>query len=583
MTIKEYREFVLIADDADKDVAGLRQFTVQVFSTPGAGEGPKEPRELSPELARDLSRQLYRLEHRKLDVQEIISLGEALADLLLPTESRGFLTRSLDNLERGQGLRVRLRLHPLLADIPWEYMYVQRGEGEKDETGFLALDPRISLVRHEALGMSGDLDSTPRTRRVVAAMACPEEAGYDPLNLAQEQANLEEALSGLPNLKLTTVPDATIQALSDALAEGADIFHFAGHGLFKQTGQGDSFRSILGEGELAFVTEEGAAASIPAAQLAVNLQGHGLQLAVLGACQTGRRDGHNVWSGTVAALMEAGVPAVVAMQYEIRDDAAIAFSKKFYQVLVTGAPIDAAVSAGRVAAFNVCHPRREPATHGKFWRDWGVPVLYLRSEQGVVLPAVEGGQEREDIAGQVQADVAIARGEGAQAASGGSVVSHEISAPVATKGSIAAGRNVVLAEGGSEGQIGDGRTQIGGSIRAGQIQARNVVSGVQVVGAAAQPEVRDLQAQVAALREELAQAMGAGQFADEVDAGDADAALAAAEQELSSPEPRGERILRKLEEVKKVLAGSADAGVQLAKLAMAANTLWQVAQKLFGG
>ena len=305
MAVKEYREFVLIADEAKKDVSGLRQFTVQVFSTPGAGEGPKELRELSPELAKDLTRQLYRLEHRKLDVQEVISVGEALADLLLPTKSRGFFTRSLDNLERGQGLRIRLRLHPLLADIPWEYMYIQRGEGEKDETGFLALDPRISLVRHEALGIPGDLDSTPRTRRVVAAMACPEEPGYAPLDLDQEQANLEEALSGLPNLKLVPVLDATIQALKDKLEEGADIFHFAGHGLFKQTAQGESFGSIEGEGELAFVTAEGTAAGIPAAQLAVNLQGHGVQLAVLGACQTGRRDGQNVWSGTVAALMEA--------------------------------------------------------------------------------------------------------------------------------------------------------------------------------------------------------------------------------------------------------------------------------------
>jgi pimeloyl-ACP methyl ester carboxylesterase len=284
-------------------------------------------------------------------------------------------------------------------------MYIQRGEEAKDETGFLALDPRISLVRHEALGISGDLDATPRTRRVVAAMACPEELGYDPLDLGQEQANLEQALSGLSNLELATVLDATIQAVSDALAEGADIFHFAGHGWFTVTERGESFRSIEGEGELAFVTAEGTAARISAAKLAVNMQGRGVQLALLGACQTGRRDGQNVWSGTVAALMEAGIPAAVAMQYKIWDDAAIAFSKKFYQALATGAPIDAAVSAGRIAAFNLCHPLREDPKRGRFWRDWGVPVLYLRSEQDFVLPAVEDEREREAIAGQLRIDV----------------------------------------------------------------------------------------------------------------------------------------------------------------------------------
>jgi hypothetical protein len=122
MAIREYRELVLVADEAERDVSGLRRFTVQVFSTPGAGEGTKELRELSPELARDLSTQLYRLEHRKVGVEGVIAVGEALADLLLPTKSRELFTRSLDKLERGQGLRIRLRLHPWLADIPWEYM-----------------------------------------------------------------------------------------------------------------------------------------------------------------------------------------------------------------------------------------------------------------------------------------------------------------------------------------------------------------------------------------------------------------------------------------------------------------------------
>lgn len=403
MAIKEYRELVLFAREAEKDESGLRKLTAQVLSTPGVGEGAEEVVELPPELAQDLSMHLYRLEHRRLKtVEEIIALGETLADLLLPSKSRSFFTRSLDKLERGQGLRVRLRLHPLLADIPWEYMYIQRGDGGKDETGFLALDPRVSLVRHEALGIPADLDTTPRSRRLVAAMACPEQPGYDALDLAQELANQEEALSGLPNVQLVPVQNATIQALSDALGGGADIFHFAGHGRFQKTGEGESFRSIVGEGELAFVTETGAADPIPAAQLAVNLQGHGVQLALLGACQTGRRDGQNVWSGTVAALMEAGIPAAVAMQYKIWDDAAIAFSRSFYQALATGAPLDAAVSAGRIAAFNVGHRWHEDPERSKYWRDWGVPVLYLRSEQAVVLPAVEDEAEREALAGALQ-------------------------------------------------------------------------------------------------------------------------------------------------------------------------------------
>ena len=53
---------------------------------------------------------------------------------------------------------------------------------------------------------------------------------------------------------------------------------------------------------------------MPPDQLAVNLRGRGVQLVVLGACQTGRLDEQNVWSGVEAALMEASTPATVAMQ-----------------------------------------------------------------------------------------------------------------------------------------------------------------------------------------------------------------------------------------------------------------------------
>lgn len=63
MVIKVYRESVLVADEAEKDVSGSRRFTVQEFSTPGMGGGPSERRELAPELARDLPTQPYRLEH----------------------------------------------------------------------------------------------------------------------------------------------------------------------------------------------------------------------------------------------------------------------------------------------------------------------------------------------------------------------------------------------------------------------------------------------------------------------------------------------------------------------------------------
>jgi RNA polymerase subunit RPABC4/transcription elongation factor Spt4 len=398
MAISDYREFVLVADEVEKDERGVHGFTVQVFSSP-AGEGEPQSRSVPS----DLQRYLGRLERRKLDVDGVIGLGEALADLLLPDRARELFTRSLDRLGPEHGLRLRLRLAPALTHIPWEYMYVQRGAGEKDSTGFLALDPRISIVRHESLPVSGDFDEAPRPRRLLVALASPEGDGYQPLDLAQERANMEEALQGVPGIQLDFVEPATVQRLGDELLYGADVcgadvFHFAGHGVFQSAGLGTSIGSIVGEGTVVLVDEAGRPALVPADQIAVNLRGHGVQLVVLGACQTGRRDEENVWSGVVAALMEAGIPAAVAMQFKIWDQAAIAFGKSFYQALVAGLPLDQAVSAGRLAVFNLCHPLRDDPEWDLFWREWGVPVLYLRSDQDFVLPAIADADERRAVA-----------------------------------------------------------------------------------------------------------------------------------------------------------------------------------------
>jgi hypothetical protein len=63
------------------------------------------------------------------------------------------------------------------------------------------------------------------------------------------------------------------------------------------------------------------------------------------------------------------VPAVVAMQFAVTDDAAATFSRAFYQALVRSRGVDEAVRAGRIALTGW-----NPDT-----LEWVTPVLYLRS------------------------------------------------------------------------------------------------------------------------------------------------------------------------------------------------------------
>jgi tetratricopeptide (TPR) repeat protein len=201
----------------------------------------------------------------------------------------------------------------------------------------------------------------------------------------------------MTNIELEFLESATVEGLGRELRERVDILHFAGHGRFKDVGQGVSFGTTTGEGAVVLVDKQGKSAPMPAEQLAVNLQGSNVQMVVLGACETGKRDAENVWSGVVTAVVEAAVPAAVAMQFSVWDEAAIAFARNFYQVLAAGFPLDYAVSEARRAIFNLCHPQRDHIDRGRYWRDWGVPVLYQQTDGDFTLAALTQPSQRRAV------------------------------------------------------------------------------------------------------------------------------------------------------------------------------------------
>ena len=266
-------------------------------------------------------------------------------------------------------------------------------QSDKDVTGFLALDPRISIVRHEQLSVPAELEPGPRQRQILATFASPE-GGFARLDLEREKAELSNLLNGIGGYKLDFWEHARQVDLPGRLAAGVDIFHFGGHGDFDAE-MGAMPLTIQGQGALIFEGAGGEAVPVPADQFAANLSGAGVQLVVLGACLSGRRDGYNRWSGVVAALMEVGVPAAVAMQYKISDRAAIRFMTGFYSALASGMPLDRAVLSGRLSVFNDLHNQRDDPELGSLWRDWGLATLYQRTEQAFRLTAITEAAEQQ--------------------------------------------------------------------------------------------------------------------------------------------------------------------------------------------
>jgi hypothetical protein len=71
------------------------------------------------------------------------------------------------------------------------------------------------------------------------------------------------------------------------------------------------------------------------------------------------------------------------MQFKIKDTLAAEFMGAFYRALVAGLAIDEAMVLGRIALRSAAS-----AAGTKDIRDWGVPLLYLRSPSGVVFHPV---------------------------------------------------------------------------------------------------------------------------------------------------------------------------------------------------
>jgi len=259
------------------------------------------------------------------------------------------------------GLRIRLRIEPPeLHALPWELCY------DAEAGSFLAQDPRTPLVRH-LLGAFSRGTLAGSRLNVCVAVASP--AGVPPLQAADEYARIEDALAShaLSGRVAVQPMDASLNSLQDALRRGPNVWHFIGHG---------GFDPDMG-GYLVVDDGHGGPKLADAEVLASYLRGSSVRLAVLNACESARTDPADSFAGVAPRLVQAGLPAVVAMQTFLPDAAAPAFSGAFYRGLADGLPVDAAVAAGRVALFG----------HAPTSAYWSIPVLYLAADDGIIWEA----------------------------------------------------------------------------------------------------------------------------------------------------------------------------------------------------
>ncbi len=373
--LRHYDDFELVIQSSGEN------YIVQLLNSPaGQASGQFIPPFTQVELSNFYGRigQMRRSTRRvdSPDLEAAKKFGDRLFHAVFTGELLGQLRTSMDRChEHGRGLRIRLRLKgvPALAELPWEFLY------DLEQDHFLATSTLTPMVRYLDLPQSVPTLRVKPPLRVLVVLAGPR--NLPNLDAEGEWERLKTSLAPLEAngaIQLERLASATLDCLRRrARGEPFHILHFIGHGGFDQT---------AGDGVLHFEDTKGMSDPVPGQLLGNILRDHDcLRLAVLNACEGARQSNQDPFSGVAQSLCQQRLPAVVAMQFEISDDAAKTFAEEFYGALADGFPVDAAVSESRKALFS-----------GRFGQEWATPVLYMRSASGVLFevqrrakPAVE--------------------------------------------------------------------------------------------------------------------------------------------------------------------------------------------------
>lgn len=297
-----------------------------------------------------------------------IEFGSKLYHSIFTGEVGETLRRSLDVIDDYHGLRIRLHQgeRGILANLPWEYLY------DPTFRRFFGCSVNTPIVRYLQLPQNIKPLAVKPPLNILVLISKPHE--YISLDVESEWDNLVQSLADLKSrnlVTLTRIENATISSLRyQLLRKSYHIFHFIGHGSFDMQSQ---------EGVLLFENEAGYAHPVTGDQLGAIFHDHStLRLTILNTCEGARIARNDPFSGVAQHLVLQGIPAVIAMQFEITDQAAQILAQEFYTLLADGYPVDMALSEARKAIFTASKDI-----------EWGTPVLYLRAQDGYIFGITE--------------------------------------------------------------------------------------------------------------------------------------------------------------------------------------------------
>ena len=341
-----------------KDLEILRLQIENAVLRGGDEAGHRGPASKSERVLREFGRELFR---------SIFVDPDPIRDAY--AQSKGVVSGDGQNI-----LRIKLRIEPPeLSSLPWEYLY-----DENETPNYIGL--RLPVVRHlDVAGAAGQMRVN-GPLRILGMIANPGTEEWPRLDEPAERRRIGDGIDKLQQegrVIFEWVPGGTGPDLLSKLMENDwHIFHFIGHGgVEEQSDDPSNEERTEDTGFIVFTDEYGNPVKKFASDLAVllNTPNRSLRLAVLNCCESAKMTIRDKFGSPAVALIRSGLPAVVAMQFPIRDKAAIRLAEGFYKSLANNFPVDTAVTIARKFIKNDSDI------------EWAIPVLYMRASDGRIF------------------------------------------------------------------------------------------------------------------------------------------------------------------------------------------------------
>ncbi|MGC9393710.1 MAG: CHAT domain-containing protein, partial [Anaerolineae bacterium] len=344
------------------------------------------------------------LDHNTLQATEndVAGYGLALFDALFSGAIRRAYDRAIGIAESRSGGQLRLRLWidphaPELHALLWERLHELR----QNTVSLLSTAAQTPFSRYTGLEIAVPAPIGTRPIRMLVAITNPADLidqGMTPIDVDHEIDTLTSTLDNLQRtgqLHVTLLPgktglnaelrvrleqagysvrdgpttlDALIREL--ATAPGCHILHFLSHGTFSRAQEttalfledANGFTDPRRDTEV--VTQLGAITPPP-------------HLIFLAACDSAKRDPENAnpYVGLAPQLVQAGIPAIIAMQDTIAPQIARELSQDFYRDLLEHGSVDRALNHARLLLLE-----NDPQA-------WAIPALFMRLDNGQLFAA----------------------------------------------------------------------------------------------------------------------------------------------------------------------------------------------------